>query len=155
MKTIGAIAGDIIGSIYEFDNHRSKDFPLFGDRVEFTDDSIMTIATMQALMNGGTHDDFVDAYKHLGNKYPSSYGSRFSHWLTTDNPQPYESWGNGSPMRVSPAAWFYDNLDDVERVAKVSAEVTHNHPEGIKGAQSIAAAVFLARTSKSKQAIKE
>lgn len=155
MKTIGAIAGDIIGSIYEFDNHRSKDFPLFGDGVEFTDDSIMTIATMQALLNGATHGDFVGAYKHFGNKYPSSYGSRFSHWLVADNPQPYDSWGNGSAMRVSPVAWFCDNLNDIERLAKVSAEVTHNHPEGIKGAQSIAGAVFLARTGKSKQDIKE
>ena len=155
MKVIGAITGDIIGSIYEFDNHRSKDFTLFGDGVEFTDDSVMTIATMQALINGGTHDDFVAAYKHFGKKYPSSYGSRFSHWLVADNPQPYDSWGNGSAMRVSPVAWYYDNLNDVERLAKVSAEVTHNHPEGIKGAQSIAAAIFLARTGKSKQDIKE
>lgn len=155
MKTIGAITGDIIGSLYEFDNHRSKDFPLFGDGVEFTDDSIMTIATMQALMNGGTHYDFVGAYKHFGNKYPSSYGGRFSHWLVADDPLPYDSWGNGSAMRVSPVAWYYDNLDDVERLAKVSAEVTHNHPEGIKGAQSIASAVFLARTGKSKKDIKE
>lgn len=154
MKSIGAVVGDIVGSIYEFDNHRSKDFALFGDGVEFTDDSIMTIATMQALMNGAKSNDFVGAYKHFGNKYPSSYGVRFSQWLTSDNSQPYDSWGNGAPMRVSPVAWFYDNLEDVERTAKVSAEVTHNHPDGIKGAQSIAGAAFLARTGKSKEEIK-
>lgn len=154
MKSIGAIVGDIVGSIYEFDNHRSKDFALFGDGVEFTDDSIMTIATMQALMNGAKSNDFVGAYKHFGNKYPSSYGVRFSQWLMPDNSQPYNSWGNGAPMRVSPVAWFYDNLEDVERTAKVSAGVTHDHPDGIKGAQSIAGAVFLARTGKSKEEIK-
>lgn len=154
-KSIGAVIGDIAGSIYEFDNHRSKDFPFFGDGVEFTDDSIMTIATMEALMNGGSHDDFVDAYKRLGNKYPSSYGLRFSDWLASDNPKPYDSWGNGSAMRVSPVAWFYGHLEEVERVAKISAEVTHNHAEGIKGAQSTAAAVFLARTGKGKPYIKE
>jgi len=155
VKPIGAIVGDIVGSIYEFNNHRSKAFPLFGDQVEFTDDSIMTIATMEALMAGGAHDDFVDAYKRLGVKYPSSYGLRFSNWLQSEDPQPYDSWGNGAPMRVSPVAWFYDDLQTVERMAAVSSEVTHNHPEGIKGAQSIAGAVFLARTGKSKQEIKE
>lgn len=155
MKAIGAIIGDIVGSIYEFDNHRSKDFPLFGNEVECTDDSIMTIATMSALLNGGSHDDFVDAYKQLGNEYPSSYGTRFSQWLMADSPRPYDSWGNGAPMRVSPVAWFYSKLEDVERMAKVSAEVTHNHPEGVKGAQSVAGAIFLARNGKSKQDIKE
>lgn len=155
MKSIGAIVGDIVGSIYEFDNRRSKDFPLFGADVECTDDSIMTVATMSALLNGGSHDDFVDAYKQLGNEYPSSYGTRFSQWLMADNPRPYDSWGNGAPMRVSPVAWFYSKLEDVERMAKVSAEVTHSHPEGIKGAQSVAGAIFLARTGKSKQDIKK
>lgn len=155
MKSIGAITGDIIGSIYEFDNHRSKDFPLFGAEVEFTDDSIMTIATMVALMNGGKPDDFVDAYQRLGNKYPSSYGTRFSDWLVADNPEPYDSWGNGSAMRVSPVAWWSNDIDEVAILAKVSAEVTHNHPEGVKGAQSVAEAIFLARTGKSKQDIKK
>lgn len=155
MKSIGAIIGDMVGSIYEFDNHRSKDFELFGDEVECTDDSIMTIATMSALLNGGSHDDFIDAYRQLGNEYPSSYGTRFSQWLVADNPKPYDSWGNGAPMRVSPVAWFYGELEDVERMAKISAEVTHNHPEGIKGAQSVAGAILLARTGKSKQDIKE
>lgn len=155
MKSIGVITGDIVGSIYEFDNHRSKDFPLFGAEVEFTDDSIMTIATMMALMNGGKFDDFVDAYRQLGNKYPSSYGNRFSNWLGADKPEPYDSWGNGSAMRVSPVAWWSNDIDEVAMLAKVSAEVTHNHPEGVKGAQSIAEAIFLARTGKSKQDIKK
>jgi ADP-ribosyl-[dinitrogen reductase] hydrolase len=154
-KVIGAIVGDIVGSIYEFNNIKSKDFPLFGDNNEFTDDSIMTIATMEALMNGATTQDFTVAYRTLGNKYPSSYGNRFQGWLRDENPQPYNSWGNGSAMRVSPVAWFYDNLADIERVAEVSASVTHNHPEGIKGAQATAAAIFMARTGKSKQEIKD
>lgn len=154
-RPIGAIVGDIVGSIYEFDNHRSKDFPLFGEGVECTDDSILTIATMEALMTGATHDDFTDAYRRLGNAYPSSYGVRFSNWLTTEYPEPYDSWGNGAPMRVSPVAWFYETLKEVQNVAKVSAEVTHNHPDGIKGAQSVASAIFLARTGKSKDEIKK
>lgn len=155
MKSIGAIVGDVVGSIYEFDNHKSKEFPLFSNVAEFTDDSIMTIATMAALLNGGTHDDFINAYRRLGNSYPSSYGIRFADWLASDRPEPYNSWGNGAPMRVSPIAWFYSKLEDVERIAKVSAEVTHNHPEGIKGAQSVAGAIFLARTGNSKQDIKD
>ena len=155
MKSIGAITGDIVGSVYEFNNHRSKDFPLFSDDSEFTDDSILTIATMMALMNGGKSDDFVDAYRRLGNKYPSSYGNRFSDWLAVDNPEPYDSWGNGSAMRVSPVAWWSNDIDEVATLAKVSAEVTHNHPEGVKGAQSVAEAIFLARTGKSKQDIKK
>jgi ADP-ribosylglycohydrolase len=154
MKCTGAIIGDIVGSIYEFDNIKSKGFPLFGDGNEFTDDSILTIATMQALLDGGKAEDFRDNYQQLGNKYPSSYGVRFGHWLQSKDPQPYDSWGNGSAMRVSPVAWFYDNLADVERVANVSASVTHNHPEGIKGAQATAAAVFMARIGKSKEEVR-
>jgi ADP-ribosylglycohydrolase len=153
-RIIGAIVGDIVGSIYEFDNIKTKDFPLYGSTCEFTDDSIMTIATMQALLDGATAEDFVSNYQLLGNKYPSSYGLRFSNWLLANNPQPYNSWGNGSAMRVSPIAWFYDNLNEVETAAKTSASVTHNHPEGIKGAQATAAAIFLARTGKGKQEIK-
>lgn len=153
-KVIGAVIGDIIGSVYEFDNIKTKDFPLFGDESVFTDDSILTIATMQALTNGATAQDFNEAYRELGNKYPSSYGVRFSQWLKAKDPQPYNSWGNGSAMRVSPVAWFYGSLVDVERVAELSASVTHSHPEGIKGAQATAAAIFMARTGKTKQEIK-
>ena len=153
-RFLGAIIGDIVGSIYEFDNIKTKDFPLFSASCEFTDDSIMTIATMQALLDGSIAPDFVRAYQELGNKYPSSYGSRFQDWLIAKNPQPYNSWGNGSAMRVSPVAWFYDDLPTVERVAEVSASVTHNHPEGIKGAQTTAVAIFMARTGSSKPEIK-
>jgi ADP-ribosyl-[dinitrogen reductase] hydrolase len=154
-KVIGAIVGDIVGSVYEFNNIKTKDFPFFGDGCEFTDDSIMTIATMQALLDGGTAENFIASYQILGNKYPSSYGNRFQGWLVDKDPQPYNSWGNGSAMRVSPVAWFYDNLADVEHGAEVSASVTHNHPEGIKGAQATTAAIFMARTGKSKQEIKD
>jgi ADP-ribosylglycohydrolase len=153
-RCIGAIVGDIVGSVYEFDNIKTKDFPLFSPMCEFTDDSIMTIATMQALLDGGEPKEFISAYQALGNKYPSSYGNRFQGWLLAKNPQPYNSWGNGSAMRVSPVAWFYNTLADVERVAEISARVTHNHPDGIKGAQATASAVFLARTGKSKPEIK-
>jgi ADP-ribosyl-[dinitrogen reductase] hydrolase len=153
-KVIGAIVGDIVGSIYEFNNIKTKDFPLFSDGNEFTDDSIMTIATMQALLDGGTAEDFVSNYQRLGNKYPSSYGVRFGDWLRSKEPLPYDSWGNGSAMRVSAVAWFYDNPIEVEEAAKTSAKVTHNHPEGIKGAVAIAAAIFMARTGKSKREIK-
>lgn len=153
-KAVGAIIGDIVGSIYEFDNIKTKDFPLFGDNNEFTDDSIMTIATMQALLDGGAANDFIANYQKFGNKYPSSYGLRFGDWLLAQDPEPYTSWGNGSAMRVSPVAWFYDSLAEAEEAAKISASVTHNHPEGIKGAKATAAAIFLARTGKSKRDIK-
>lgn len=120
----------------------------------FTDDLIMTIATMKALLDGGETENFIFNYQLLGNKYPSSYGTGFGQWLRDANPKPYNSWGNGSAMRVSPVAWFYDELGTVERIAKVSASVTHNHPEGIKGAQATATAVFMARTGKTKKEIK-
>ncbi|MEO8863012.1 MAG: ADP-ribosylglycohydrolase family protein [Candidatus Saccharimonadales bacterium] len=152
--SIGAIVGDIVGSIYEFDNIKTKDFPLFGDMNEFTDDTVMTVGTMQALMDGATEQDFITAYQTLGNKYSSSYGVSFQDWLLEKAPQPYNSWGNGSAMRVSPVAWFYDNLDDVEKAARVSARVSHNHAEGVKGAEATAAAIFMARTGKTKQEIK-
>jgi ADP-ribosyl-[dinitrogen reductase] hydrolase len=155
LSCIGAITGDIVGSIYEFDNIKTKDFPLFNDRNEFTDDSIMTIATMQSLLDGGNEEDFITNYQQLGVKYPSSYGLRFGDWLLSRDPQPYNSWGNGSAMRVSPVAWFYNDLETVEHAAKQSATVTHNHPEGVKGAQATAAAIFMARTGNSKQEIKK
>lgn len=154
-KSIGAIIGDIVGSPYEFANIKSKDFPLFSDNSHYTDDSILTIATMKALMDGATLENFKFNYQVFGNKYPNSYGGNFYSWLVSEDPKPYNSWGNGSAMRVSPVAWFYDNLEDVERVAKLSAEVTHNHTEGIKGAQATAAAIYLARTGKNKQEIKK
>jgi len=152
---LGAITGDIIGSIYEWRNIKEKDFPLFGANCEITDDSIMTIAVAEGLMNGGRPDDFIDAMKRLGNIYPNKgYGGNFNSWLRSNNRMPYNSWGNGSAMRVSPVGWLFDSLDATEKAAKASAEVTHNHPEGIKGAQATASAIFLARNGKSKKDIK-
>lgn len=150
---IGAIAGDVIGSYYEFCTMKSTDFPLFnGNSSHFTDDTIMTVANADWLLTG---DSLLGIMQDYGNRYPSSYGSMFYEWLRADDPQPYNSWGNGSAMRVSPIGWAFETLDETLEAAKQSAEVTHNHPEGIKGAQATAACVYLARTGKSKQEIKE
>ncbi|NLH00410.1 MAG: ADP-ribosylglycohydrolase family protein [Clostridiales bacterium] len=152
---LGAIIGDIVGSVYEWHNIKTKDFPLFRDDCFFTDDTVMTAATAEALMNGGEKDDFINAYKKWGRKYPNAgYGERFSSWLNSDEREPYNSWGNGSAMRVSPCAWlmncgFYGRTgcwpSNGWAMVTRSAEVTHNHPEGIKGAQATAATIFLCR----------
>jgi len=139
---LGAIVGDIVGSVHEFDNHRSKDFPLFQKSSRFTDDTILTIATADALM---TDRDFAAKYRSYGKKYTSSYGARFSSWIHNDSEGPYNSFGNGSAMRVSPVAWLYDDESRVLETAKATAEVTHDHPEGIKGAQATAIAIYWAR----------
>lgn len=152
---IGAIAGDIIGSIYEFNNIKTKKFPLFSKESSYTDDSIMTIAVADWLLHGG---DLTKIMQNYGSKYPSpmgGYGGRFGSWLHEKNPQPYNSWGNGAAMRVSPVGWYFDSLEETLKVARETAIVTHNHPEGIKGAQAIAAAIFLARNGKSKEDIKD
>jgi ADP-ribosyl-[dinitrogen reductase] hydrolase len=150
---LGAIAGDIIGSVFEWDNIKSLDFDLFCRKNRFTDDSVLTLATMYALIND---TDYTQAYHIFGRKFPhAGYGGIFRQWIISDNPKPYNSWGNGSAMRVSPVGWFYNSLDDTLLEAKKSAEVTHNHPEGIKGAQATAAAIFMARTGKSKDDIKK
>lgn len=152
---IGAIAGDIIGSVYEWNNIKTKNFPLFSPNCFFTDDSVMTLAIAEGLMNGGNSEEFIKAMKKYGHKYPAAgYGERFDNWLFSDNCQPYNSYGNGSAMRVSPIAWAFDTLVEVEKYAEISSAVTHNHPEGIKGAQATAAAIFLARTGKTKAEIK-
>jgi len=149
---LGAIAGDIIGSSYEFNNVKSLDFELFTNDTYFTDDSVLTIATMFAILK---QCDYTEAYQSFGRRYPRrGYGDDFKKWIYAENPKPYNSWGNGSAMRVSPIGWYCNNIDDVLSEAKKSAEVTHNHSEGIKGAQATAAAVFLARTGKSKNEIK-
>ena len=159
----GAILGDIIGSPYEFDRGgKTKVFPLFSEYSEFTDDTVMTVAVAEALLD--SRDDeadevirnrIVDRMQQWGRRYPyAGYGARFIWWLQDSDPKPYNSWGNGSAMRVSAAGWLYDDMDTVLRMAKLSAEVTHDHPEGIKGAQSIAAAIFLARTGSTKAQIK-
>jgi ADP-ribosylglycohydrolase len=152
---IGAIIGDIVGSVYEWNNIKTKNFPLFREDCFFTDDTIMTVAVAEGLMNGGKADDFIDAMKKYGRRYPDAgYGARFGFWLFSDTRVPYNSFGNGSAMRVSPVAWRARTLDEAEKYAEISAAVTHNHPEGIKGAQATAAAIFLARTGKTKAEIK-
>lgn len=160
----GAILGDIIGSPYEFDRgKKTKQFPLFARNSMFTDDSVMTIAVAEAFMEAehGASDDEIKQLltsnmRRWGRKYPyAGYGMRFSIWLAEPRPKPYGSYGNGSAMRVSSAAWLFDDLETVRKMARLSAEVTHNHPEGIKGAESTAAAIYLARTGKSKAEIKE
>ncbi len=152
---LGAIIGDIVGSVYEWHNIKTKDFPLFRDNCFFTDDTVMTIATADALMSGGKADDFIDAYKKWGRLYPAAgYGGRFGSWIHSDDRKPYNSWGNGSAMRVSPCAWLMDcgfcartgmwPSNGKDR-AKLSAEITHNHPEGIKGALAVTDAIFMCR----------
>jgi ADP-ribosylglycohydrolase len=149
---IGAIAGDIIGSVFEWNNVKTVNFDLFCPRSIFTDDSVLTLATMYALLN---NTGYGQAYHEFGREFPrAGYGHSFRLWISSNNPKPYNSWGNGSAMRVSPIGWFYNSIDDVLLEAKKSAEVTHNHPEGIKGAQATAAAVYLARNERNKDNIK-
>lgn len=149
---IGAIAGDVIGSIYERYRIKTKDFPLFDWRCRFTDDTVLTVAVADALMNGG---DYVAHFQAYFQRYPDAgYGGTFYHWVQSSDPQPYGSFGNGSAMRVSPVAWAFNDLSSVLGEAKRSAEVTHNHPEGIRGAQATAAAVFLARRRTGKSEIR-
>ncbi|MDR2410449.1 MAG: ADP-ribosylglycohydrolase family protein [Bacteroidales bacterium] len=150
---LGAITGDMIGSVYEFENTRKIDFPLFQEDSGFTDDSVLTVATMENLLSGKSNYTFY--YQTYARKYPDrGYGGRFRLWMYSENPRPYNSFGNGSAMRVSPVGWFFSTLEETLTEAECSAIVTHNHPEGIKGAQAIAAAIFLARTGKSKAEIK-
>lgn len=152
---IGAIAGDMIGSMYEFDNRRTKDFPLFGEATSFTDDTILSVAVADVLLNGG---DYAQAFKAYYRRYPNptgSYGARFQQWAASEDLQPYNSWGNGAAMRVSPVGFAGETLEVVLQEAERTAAVTHNHPEGIKGAQATAAAIFLARTGHSKADVRE
>ena len=148
---LGAIVGDVVGSVYEWNNIKTKDFPLFRDDCFFTDDTVMTCAVAEAIMNGGQKDDFIDAMKKYGRMYPNAdYGARFNRWLMTDNREPYNSFGNGSAMRVSPCAWVMEAAtselpSEGKRLAQLSSEVTHNHPEGIKGAMATADAIFMCR----------
>lgn len=157
----GAILGDIIGSPYEFDmGDKTKNFPLFSKHSHFTDDSVMTIAVADALMEsmGQSNDEIKDtltySMQRWGRKYPNAgYGGMFYYWLKEKDPKPYNSFGNGSAMRVSSVGWLYDTLEETRRIARLTAEVSHNHPEGIKGAEATASAIFLARTGKSKDEI--
>ncbi|MCR4764353.1 MAG: ADP-ribosylglycohydrolase family protein, partial [Lachnospiraceae bacterium] len=160
---IGAILGDMIGAPYEFDRGgKTKDFLLFVRDSQFTDDSVMTVAVAEALMNTmGQPDDkvkmaLVQSMQAWGRKYPyAGYGGRFSGWLREMKPKPYGSYGNGSVMRVSAAGWLYPTLEDTQHAARLTAEVTHNHPEGIKGAEATASAIFLARTGHGKDEIRD
>jgi len=149
---LGAIAGDIIGSVHEFEGRKTKDFPLFVGKSRFTDDTVLTVAVADCLLTGSSYTDKFHEYTRA---YPDrGYGVRFWHWVKSGSRQPYNSWGNGSAMRVSPVAFAFQTLDEVLEEARASAEVTHNHPEGIRGAQATAAATFLARQGASKSEIR-
>ncbi|MDD5222403.1 MAG: ADP-ribosylglycohydrolase family protein [bacterium] len=149
---IGSIAGDIIGSVHEYESIKTKDFPLFQKHSAFTDDTVLTVAVADAILSGRPYRECVI---EIGRRYPhSGYGSRFMSWLFSENHQPYQSWGNGSAMRVSPIGFAFGSEADVLREAEKTAVISHDHPEGIKGAQAAALAVFLARTGRSKKEIK-
>ncbi len=160
----GAILGDIIGSPFEFDRgDKTKDFKLFSRRSHFTDDSVMTLAVCEALLKVGQdttvkeiEDAVITSMQSWGRRYPhEGYGGYFRRWLTARHPEPYNSFGNGSAMRVSATGWLYDSLEKTRVVAKATANVTHNHPEGIKGAEATASAIFMARNGSSKEEIKK
>ena len=160
----GAILGDIIGSPFEFDRgDKTKEFDLFTKGCDFTDDSVMTIAVGEALLAVGTEatvkkieETVVTIMQDWGKRYPyAGYGGRFRYWLRERNPKPYGSYGNGSAMRVSAVGWLYDSLERTREVARATANVTHNHPEGIKGAEATASAIYMARNESSKEEIKE
>jgi len=164
---IGAIIGDVVGSRYEFANLKSKDFPLFHKVCTYTDDSVCTIAVTKALLENYPFDlsdkginkikndvvtNLVDYYR----KYPNSgYGGRFYEWAISKNHEPYNSWGNGAGMRISAVGWLANSIEEVKILSKAVTEVTHNHPEGIKGAEAIAMAIYLAKINKSKAEIKD
>ncbi len=150
---IGAIAGDIIGSIYETITLKTKDFPLFRKNSRFTDDTVLTVAVADCILN---QKGYVKTFQEYGQKYPKKkYGSSFFDWMFMENPEPYNSFGNGSAMRVSPIGFYYKTLESVLEEAEKSAKITHNHIEGIKGAQAVASAIFLARNGKTKNEIKD
>jgi ADP-ribosylglycohydrolase len=149
----GAIAGDIIGSVHEGAGTKTKAFPLFDPSCQFTDDTVLTVAVADALLSGG---DYVDRFHDYFHRYPTAgFGMTFIRWAGYRLREPYNSWGNGSAMRVSPVAYAGGSLDEVLELARQSAAVTHDHPEGIKGAQATAAAVFLARAGRPKPHIRE
>ena len=160
----GAILGDIIGSPFEFDRgDKTKEFDLFTKGCDFTDDSVMTIAVGEALLAVGTQatvkeieEAVVTNMQDWGKRYPyAGYGGRFRYWLGERNPKPYGSYGNGSAMRASAAGWLYDSMERTREVARATANVTHNHPEGMKGAEATASAIYMARNGSSKEEIKE
>ncbi|MBR4481091.1 MAG: ADP-ribosylglycohydrolase family protein [Prevotella sp.] len=155
---LGAVAGDIIGSVYEFQNTWSIEFDLFTPWTKFTDDTVMTLAVAKWLLEDENHSrvHLIRCMQLLGRQYPrAGYGGNFEWWLRQDDPQPYNSWGNGAGMRVSPVGLYAKSLDEALTLAEITASVSHNHPEGVKGAQAIATSVFLCKQGKSKQEIKE
>lgn len=149
---LGAIAGDVIGSVYERHPIKTTGFPLFAEGSRFTDDTVLTVAVAYAILQG---EDYAVSLRQFGRRYPrAGYGGTFYRWLFTEDHGPYNSWGNGSAMRVSPVGLAFDTESEVLAQAEASAAVTHNHPEGIKGAQATALAVFLARTGVQKEQIR-
>lgn len=150
---LGAVAGDIIGSVYEFQNTHRYEFDLFSQQSTFTDDTVLTVAVADCILHG---KDYTRTIWEYGNRYPDAgYGGRFQLWLSSTARKPYNSFGNGSAMRVSPVGFAFETLEETQAEARRSAEVTHNHPEGIKGAQAVSAAIFLARRGESKPRIKD
>ena len=160
---IGAIIGDVAGSRFEFHNRKSKDFEMFHPRCGFTDDTVMTLAVAKALQDYEVVTDMDSFKKHLvgimhevGVRYPyCGFGGMFYRWIFEGRTEPYNSYGNGSAMRVSPVGWYADSLEECEKLAAATAQVTHNHPEGVKGAVAVAGAIYLARTGHSMEKIKE
>ena len=150
---LGALAGDMIGSVYEFSSQKSPDFPLFSQSSQLTDDSILTLAVADAILSKRS---YLECIRQYALAYPDrGYGGYFRSWMYSQDPQPYNSFGNGSAMRVSPVGWAFDTLEETLREAEASAAVTHNHPEGVKGAQAVALAIFRARTGASKDEIRK
>ncbi|MFP4484070.1 MAG: ADP-ribosylglycohydrolase family protein [Spirochaetaceae bacterium] len=149
---LGAVAGDVIGSIYEGRPHKTTGIPLVNSRARFTDDTVLTIATAAAILDGRSYGE---AYKEFGRAYPhAGYGGSFKEWLRSSSPAPYNSFGNGSAMRVSPVGWAFEAEQEVLDQAAASASCTHNHPEGVKGAQAVALAVWMARRGEAKDSIR-
>ena len=160
MDMIGAILGDVVGSRFEFRNHLSKKFRFLSDKCSFTDDTVMTCAVAQALMD--SREDYSDlrekavaAMQRIGRQFPyCGYGSRFIHWMFSDDPQPYNSCGNGSAMRISPVGFAARNVDEAKKLAAAVTCVSHDHPEGMKGAEAAAVAIVMARQGQSKEEIR-
>lgn len=149
---LGAVCGDIIGSVFERNNVKHKNFSLFSSKSRFTDDTVLTVAVADSIVN---HKHFSSSIHRYSNMYPNAgYGSNFKKWFKSKHPRPYGSYGNGSAMRVSPAGFAYNTLDEVLEISKKTSEISHNHPEAVKGAQAVASSIFLARQGKDKQEIK-